>query len=407
MKKTILFLILSIIFIKCSKDDDSNISENNSPILSSENKIISFQIELNNSIYNGNINNNSKEIRFQTLGLENDISIIPIIEISEKATISPSKSTSQNFNNTINYLITAENGEVTNYKVITENTPLSAEKKILKFELNIDDESFEGDINNENLNINLETYKDISNVIPIIEVSENSTISPDLNEPQNFNNPVEYIVTAQNGTSNTYTINVSRPEINSTIEKSYVRAISFGRVTNIDLEQQTYELYLENNTNSYLLSFFDIHSWESNGIFTTNFYFQINEDINTANDYKLKFKLNGQTKAETSYYLDILKENAPKINSSNQQIYSYDDNLILTGENLVAGIRIPANGIIYQFGNNNDDVSINPEKTTLTLKLDYDRAMFPSWLGQDSPKATRVSIYYNGRYGDSIILDFD
>jgi hypothetical protein len=396
-RKNLLILLLSIIFINCSKDDDG-------PSLSSENKILSFKIEVHNITYTGNINNISKEVKIQTLGLENLISITPSIEISENSTINPSESISQNFNEVINYSVTAENGDIVDYQIITENTRFSNEKQILSFELNIDNESFTGNINHNDLTIDVETYKDVSNVSPIITISENATISPNINEIQNFNNPIEYTVTAQDGTNSTYTVNILKREINSTVQKCYVRATSFGRVTYLDLSNQDYQLYIENETNSYLLSFFDTETWNDNGVPTTNFYFYFDENIETAVNYKLKLKVNGQTKAETPYNLDVLKENAPKINSANQQSYNYNDTLILTGENLVAGIRIPANGNIYQFSDNY--ISINSNLTILSLPLTYDYAMFPSWVGQPSPRPTRVSIY-DGRYGDSIILDFN
>ncbi|MGG8495158.1 DUF5018 domain-containing protein [Tenacibaculum sp. TC6] len=397
-RNTFLILILSIIFVNCSKDDDL-------PILSSENKILSFKIDVHDVTYNGVINDVSKEIRIQTLGLEALTSIIPTIEISEKATISPLGSIAQNFNEAVNYIVTAENGQKSNYTVVTSNTPFSSEKKILNFELNIDNESFIGNINHESLTIDVETHKDVSNVSPIIKISEKAVISPNSNDYQDFNEPVEYLVTAQDGTSNVYTVNILKRKISTAIQKCYVRAFLFGRVTYLDLQSQNYQLYIENDLNSYILDVFDIETWDDNGVPTTNFYFHINENVQTAVNYKLRFKVNGQIKAETSYDIDVLKENAPKINSANQQAYNYNDTLILTGENLVAGVRIPANGNVYQFLDNY--VSINSDQTMLTLPLTYDYSMFPSWVGQNSPRPTRVSIYYEGRVGDSIVLDFN
>jgi hypothetical protein len=396
-RKTLLILLLSILCINCSEDD-------NGPSLSAENSILSLKIEVHNITYTGDINNISKEIKIQTLGLENVTLITPSIEISKNATINPSGAISQNFNEVLNYSVTAENGDIVAYQIITENTPFSNEKQILNFELNIDNDNFTGTINQNDLTIAVETYKDISNVAPIITISENATISPNTNETQNFNNPVAYTVTAQDGTKHTYTVHILKPEINATVQKCYVRATSFGRVTYLDLSNQDYQLYLENETNSYLLNFSDTATWNDNGVPTTNFYFYFDEHIETAIDYKLKLKINGQTKAETSYNLDVLKENAPKINAANQQSYDYNDTLILTGENLVSGIRIPANGSIYQF--NDNYISINANLTILSLPLTYTYAMFPSWVGQPSPRPTRVSIY-DGRYGDSIIVDFN
>ena len=65
--------------------------------------------------------------------------------------------------------------------------------------------------------------------------------------------------------------------------------------------------------NSYKLNYFDLEFWEYDGINYTNFYFTFSEDIVSANNYKLKFKIDGKIKAETPYSIDVLAENAPKI----------------------------------------------------------------------------------------------
>ncbi len=135
----------------------------------------------------------------------------------------------------------------------------------------------------------------------------------------------------------------------------------------------------------------------------TSFNFKFDEKILTANNYKLRIKADGEIKAETDYLIDVLAENAPKIISANQTSYTNYDTLILTGTNLIPGVSIPANGSIYNLTDHY--VSLNPEKTTLKYYMDAYQ-MFPSSMGQQSPRSTRVSVYFDGRYGDSIILDF-
>jgi hypothetical protein len=126
----------------------------------------------------------------------------------------------------------------------------------------------------------------------------------------------------------------------------------------------------------------------------------------TANNYKLKYIVDGQVKSISNFDVDILSENLPNIISSNQTNYSYNDTLILTGQNLMPGIRIAAhNVLIYQY--NSSFVSISSDGTELTLSLDTNQNMFPSWVGQPSPYPTPVIIYYNGRYGETIIVDFN
>ena len=200
-------------------------------------------------------------------------------------------------------------------------------------------------------------------------------------------------------------VDVKKQELNSTIRSCYIRATSFGRATFLDLSNGDIELFIENNDNSYKLQYFDLEVWDDQGKATTNFYFTFDENIITASDYKLRFKLNGNVKAETSYTIDVLAENAPKIISASQTSYDYNDTLILQGENLVTGLRIPANGSIYAY--NEGQITVNAAQTELSMELDVNRAMFPSWVGQTSPRPTRVHIYFDGRYGDSILLDFE
>ncbi|WP_298512034.1 DUF5018 domain-containing protein [uncultured Kordia sp.] len=371
---------------------------------SSDNKITAFSITPHETTFSGVIDESNHTITIETVGLEQNSTLVPQIEFSQNATISPNASDAQDFSQDIEYTVTAQNGAQTTYAVITNNTLFSDEKKILSFQFDIDNEIFEGVINHDNLTIFLITDKDVSSVAPIIEISENATISPNSDEAQDFNSPVYYTVTAQDGTSNIYTVNVSKREINSTIRKCYVRATSFGRVTYLDLSQN-YQLYLENDTNSYLLNYFDTETWVNNGVPTTNFYFYFDENIETALDYKLRFKINGLTEAETPYEIDVLKENAPEITSANQLSYSYNDTLILSGNNLLPGLRIPANANVYQY--NSSYVSVNSNQTSLTFPMTINPGMFPSWVGQSSPRPTRVNIYHNGRYGDSIVVDFN
>lgn len=398
MKLKIFIAIFGILlFTNCSNDDG--------PSLSSENKIISFKIKPNDINFIGKINHSSQQITLETFGLEQNNSIIPEIQISDKATIFPNPSTPQNFNQSIEYIISAENGDQAIYTVKIINRPLSIEKNILSFNFNIDGELFQGTIDEELQHITIITYADVTNISPEITLSDLATASPLPTEKLDFTNEVEYTVIAEDGSTKVYTIQVIKQEINETIKSCYIRAISFGRVTFLDLTSGEFQLILENELNSYSLNYFDLETWEFDGIFYTNFYFTFNEEIVTANNYKLKFKIDGKVKAETPYMIDVLAENAPKILSANKSSYSYEDTLILQGENLAAGLRIPANGYIYSFDSRY--VILNEEKTELSLKLSLNRGMFPSWLGQDSPRPTRISTYFDGRYGDSIIVDFE
>jgi hypothetical protein len=384
---------------------------------SSDNKITSFNIKPNETTFAGVINESNNTITIETIGLELNSSLIPEIEFSQNATISPSASSEQDFSQNIEYIVTAQNGEQSTYIVITNNTPLSDEKKILSFQFNIDSEIFDGIIDHSALTIDIDTYKNPTNISPTISISDGATISPDSSEPQNFTNDIQYTVTAANQSSNIYTVKtkwISFNTINSAnntsdiATKYYSNATPYVRTSNVDLSLPNSKIILENTINNYELNFYNYNTYidNDNDILYSSFQIEFPTSIVTANNYKLKYIVDGQVKSISNFDVDILSENLPNIISSNQTNYSYNDTLILTGQNLMPGIRIAAhNVLIYQY--NSSFVSISSDGTELTLSLDTNQNMFPSWVGQPSPYPTPVIIYYNGRYGETIIVDFN
>ncbi len=381
---------------------------------SSNNRITSFSITPNETTFFGVINDSNNTITIETIGLELNSTLIPEIEFSKNATISPNPLAEQDFSEDIEYTLTAQNGEQATYTVITNNTPLF-EKKILSFQLNIEGEIFEGVIDHSALTIDIDTYKNPTNISPTILISEGATISPDSSEPQNFTNDIEYTVTAEDQSSNTYKVRtkwISFNSINSannTIDlatKYYRNATPYIRTTNIDLTLPNSKIILENDMNSYELNYSNYNSRTNNNNLYTFFQIEFPPNVVTANNYKLKYMLDNKVKAISYFEIDILSENLPHIISSNQTNYSFNDTLILTGQNLVPGIRIAAHNVsIYQY--NTSFLSVNSDRTELTLPLNVNHNMFPSWVGELSPYPTPVIIYYNDRYGESIIVDFN
>ena len=55
----------------------------------------------------------------------------------------------------------------------------------------------------------------LDNLSPIIEISENATISPTLDSNHNFNNPKDYVVYVENRDTSTYTIIINNREVNT------------------------------------------------------------------------------------------------------------------------------------------------------------------------------------------------
>jgi len=392
-------LIILFLVIGCSANDIE-------PKLSSENKVLTFSIKVDNETFIGKIDHHSKIIRIETTGLEQNNLIVPEITISEKALIFPSATTAQNFNEHVEYMIKAENGEQAVYTVDVINQPYSDEKSILSFNLIIDGETFEGEINESSKTIKVICSKDFSNVAPDIQVSDFATVSPANNEKQDFNNEIEYVVTAQNGSTTSYNVKVYKREINISYKSCYIRATPFGRVNFIDLTKDKYDLVLENSTNSYSLDYFDVIIW-GDEITQSNFYFTIKEEIATADDYVLKFKLDGKTIASTPYNIDVLAENAPKFISLSQDSYSRNDVLVINGENITDAITIPSNGSIFIIQNSSQyDYTVNSDRTQAALILDY-YYLFPSYFGREPAEKIITFLGKDRRYGESFTTIFN
>jgi len=66
-------------------------------------------------------------------------------------------------------------------------------------------------IYNHTVNVEVPSGTNLSALIPTIEISDLSTIYPESGIPQDFTNPVEYVVTADNGNEQTWTVFVSTP----------------------------------------------------------------------------------------------------------------------------------------------------------------------------------------------------
>lgn len=379
---------------------------------SAKNDILNFSISFENNTYTAAIDQTKNEITLITKGLEKHTSIVPSLTYSTNATITPDPLLAQNFNNNISYTLTAKDGTQKKYDIIINNTPLSSDKKILQFNFNIDGEMYSGVIDNTALTINIETNRSVTNIQPILSISENATITPNSSNTQNFNNSVEYKITAEDGSENSYVVNSKVYIINGTYnfsnqlyyKNSPVIVSGFG----LDVTVPNSSIVLENDQNSYTLTptNYSTSTYTQGEVFTS-FSFTFPDNIVTATDYKLKYKVGNDVKVVSRFSYDVMADNIPVISSSNQTTYKYGDTLILYGTNLTPGLYVYAyNASIYAFGNNNY-LSVNATKTELTLQLTYSGQMFPSYYGNTDNYPTKLQILNNGRFGMTYTVDFD
>jgi hypothetical protein len=84
-------------------------------------------------------------------------------------------------------------------------------KELSKFIVNFKIGDFQSHINHsaKTIIIDIPSSTNITQLTPVIQISEGTTISPASGIPQNFTNPVEYTVTAKDNTTLTYTVQVN------------------------------------------------------------------------------------------------------------------------------------------------------------------------------------------------------
>lgn len=361
---------------------------------SSSNQIFSFGLMHNGEQINGEIDENSKIITFDAKGLETNTEIAPDIEFSNNSSISPLPSAPQDFNFPVEYTVTAKNGEQAIYTILAENTPFSSENRILSFQLQVADKSFDGVIDETTQQIIIEADTIINDAVANIRISDLATIEQVKEGPPNFYEDVEYRVTAQDGSSSIYT--VSSKAYSFFINRKayyYANAEVITEGSGIDITIPNSSLVLENGINSYDLTPYDYSSTTyTNGMSYNGFKFKFPPNVQTATDYKLKFKIGDEVKTESAFEIDVLADDIPLPISFDQDIYHWNDVLVLTGENLNGVISIPSNGSLYMIWNTyNYDIEVNSDRTELTLTLDNYR-LFPSYYGRPQEEKT-ITLY--------------
>lgn len=89
------------------------------------------------------------------------------------------------------------------------STSQSSARDITSFVFNGFDPVAVGEIDGTDIAVHVPPEADLTNLKPEIEVSEGATVSPASGEAQDFTEPVEYTVTAENGLTKVYTVTVT------------------------------------------------------------------------------------------------------------------------------------------------------------------------------------------------------
>ena len=140
--------------------------------------------------------------------------LVPVISVSDKATVNPASGMPQDFTQPVPYTVTAEDGSQAVYSAIVIVKAKSTEKRILSFRFVSIDIDAAIDESTKEIKATVPMGTDISALVPTITVSMGASIDPVSGLATDFTQPVTYTVTAEDGSQSSYTaiVTVDMPE---------------------------------------------------------------------------------------------------------------------------------------------------------------------------------------------------
>ena len=132
--------------------------------------------------------------------------LTPTVIVSEGADYKPKGA--KNFSKPVKYTVTAENGDIQPYTLEVSREP-SSEKEITSITFKIDDKTYKATKNDKTFSVELPSNVDLNNLpTPDVKVSKGANYEP--KKHTNFSKGVKYTVTAEDKTTQPYTLEVSR-----------------------------------------------------------------------------------------------------------------------------------------------------------------------------------------------------
>jgi Leucine-rich repeat (LRR) protein len=208
MKTTkICYILFALLLAACHNDEDADLQK------SSSKQITGFVFKAaDNEAFDTDIiaaiDQNGKTI---TAKVPHDIDVtalVPGIDVSEKASVSPVGAA--NFKYPVSYTVTAEDRSTDVYEATVAIAP-SNEKQILNFRFEgIESEgvtvaiSADIKVDAKTIMAIMPSGTDITSLEPVVEISPGASLEPE--GPQDFTEPINYTVTAEDGSSSTYLV---------------------------------------------------------------------------------------------------------------------------------------------------------------------------------------------------------
>ena len=170
--------------------------------------ITSFRFNALNPQVIGTIDPNSQNINLTVPYGTNVTNLAPTIA-HIGASVNPPSGTANNFSTPQNYTVTAQNGTTKAYTV-TVTVELNSSKDITTFNFSGLNPQVVGTINNsaQTINLTVPDGTDLTNLVPTI-VHTGTGINPPSGAANDFSSPQDYIVTAGNGSTKTYSVIVA------------------------------------------------------------------------------------------------------------------------------------------------------------------------------------------------------
>lgn len=186
------------------------------------------------------------------------ISLIPTITFTGR-TLNPINRSPQNFTNLVTYTVGAEDGTVKNYFVICK-TLQDTSKNITSFIFkSTNNPVLQGDINGviyyDSITLVVPFGTNITSLIPTITISGVSILPANLS-PQNFNSPINYVVTAADGSTKSYKVIVNVGPNSGTlyINSAHSWSTGVGNIYAIDVNTGFMKWYYTTSTSSLVSS---------------------------------------------------------------------------------------------------------------------------------------------------------
>lgn len=155
----------------------------------------------------GTIEGNNIYIDF---GSDVDITaLIPDIRVSSGAIITPDTNKPQDFTVDVTYEVIAEDKVSKGVYTVHATKQKSSDNLISSFKFaNINGKSYTAEIRGEKIILKLPAGTDLSSLTPTIEIDSRATMLPTSGKQLDFNDIVTYEVTAEDGTTRTYAVNI-------------------------------------------------------------------------------------------------------------------------------------------------------------------------------------------------------